>query len=76
MIEGMVASLAERLKREPDDVEGWLRLIRSYAVLGRQDEAAEAARAALEGVGEGGDRERVEALIADLGLAPQEPTTQ
>ena len=35
MIEGMVSRLAERLKAEPDDVEGWLRLIRSYVVLGR-----------------------------------------
>ena len=30
MIEGMVSGLAARLKDEPDDVEGWLRLIRSY----------------------------------------------
>ena len=43
-IEGMVASLAARLEAEPDDVEGWARLIRSYAVLGR----AGAARSALE----------------------------
>jgi hypothetical protein len=29
MIEGMVSGLAERLKTQPDDIEGWLRLIRS-----------------------------------------------
>lgn len=39
MIEGMVANLAARLKDNPDDVEGWKRLIRSYTVLGKTEEA-------------------------------------
>lgn len=43
-IEGMVASLASRLESEPDDLDGWVRLIRSYVVLGR----AGAARSALD----------------------------
>lgn len=34
MIRGMVAGLAERLKTNPDDPEGWVRLVRSYSVLG------------------------------------------
>ncbi len=42
MIEGMVAGLAERLAEEPDDLQGWLRLIRAYAVLGRADDRAAA----------------------------------
>jgi cytochrome c-type biogenesis protein CcmH len=71
MIEAMVGGLAERLKREPDDADGWIRLIRSYVVLGRADEAAAAARAALAGVTRSEDRGRVEAVIADLGLAPE-----
>ena len=33
-IRGMVAGLAERLKSQPDDPEGWVRLVRAYAVLG------------------------------------------
>jgi cytochrome c-type biogenesis protein CcmH len=70
MIEGMVGQLAARLKDEPSDVEGWLRLIRSYVVLGKSDAAAEAARAALEGVADETGRGRVEALIADLGVTP------
>lgn len=41
-IRGMVAGLAERLKSNPDDLEGWLRLGRSYAVLGQADDAASA----------------------------------
>jgi cytochrome c-type biogenesis protein CcmH len=68
MIEGMVSGLAERLKQEPNDAEGWLRLIRSYAVLGRSDDAAEAARDALAGVSDAAGRERVAALMADLGI--------
>lgn len=52
MIEGMVAQLSERLQSEPNDAEGWARLVRSYMVLGRQDDARaalEEARSALAG---------------------------
>jgi cytochrome c-type biogenesis protein CcmH len=46
-IEGMVERLAARLQNQPDDVEGWKMLGRSYGVLGRFPEAADAyARAA------------------------------
>jgi cytochrome c-type biogenesis protein CcmH len=38
-IKSMVAGLAERLKSTPDDLEGWLRLGRSYTVLGERDQA-------------------------------------
>jgi cytochrome c-type biogenesis protein CcmH len=34
MIEQMVAGLAAKLKENPNDAQGWARLIRSYAVLG------------------------------------------
>lgn len=47
MIRGMVASLAQRLEREPGDVDGWMRLGRAYQVLGEAGQAADAyARAA------------------------------
>lgn len=39
MIAGMVDRLAERLQREPNDAEGWLRLARAYRILGRGMEA-------------------------------------
>ena len=42
MIAAMVDGLAERLKQNPDDLEGWQRLGQSYAVLGRHDEARDA----------------------------------
>lgn len=41
-IEGMVQGLAERLKANPDDMQGWLMLARSYKAMGRFPEAAEA----------------------------------
>ena len=37
MVRGMVARLAERLKQDGNDVEGWLRLLRAYMVLGDTD---------------------------------------
>ena len=70
MIDQMVSRLASRLKDEPEDVEGWLRLIRSYAVLGRLESAAEAGRAALAGVSDDAARGRVEALLAELRVTP------
>jgi cytochrome c-type biogenesis protein CcmH len=41
-IEAMVQRLAERLEKQPDDVEGWKMLGKSYTVLGRFAEAANA----------------------------------
>lgn len=38
----MVAKLAERLEKEPANVEGWIMLARSYNALGRFREAADA----------------------------------
>jgi len=41
-IRSMVERLATRLESEPDDLDGWLRLIRAYTVLGERDKATEA----------------------------------
>lgn len=43
-IEGMVQRLADRLKAQPDDADGWRRLARSYETLRRFEQAAEAYR--------------------------------
>ncbi len=40
--EAMVGRLARRLEREPDDLQGWLQLGRSYSVLGQYPLAARA----------------------------------
>jgi cytochrome c-type biogenesis protein CcmH len=59
MIRGMVDGLAARLKDQPDDIDGWLRLGRAYTVL----DEPERARAAL---GEATQRapQRVDVLAA------------
>lgn len=44
----MVTSLAERLQRQPDDVDGWVMLGRSYVTLGNYSEAARAYERAVE----------------------------
>ena len=52
MVRGMVVRLAARLKGEGGDLDGWLRLIRAYMVLGERDKARSAAadaRRALAG---------------------------
>jgi len=41
-INAMVAKLAERMQANPDDMQGWLMLARSYKTMGRNAEAAEA----------------------------------
>lgn len=46
-IEGMTEKLAERLKQQPDDVQGWVMLGRSYAVLAKYPQAMEAFKQAM-----------------------------
>lgn len=41
-IRSMVDGLAQRLQSDPNDLEGWLKLSRSYGVLGESDKATEA----------------------------------
>lgn len=41
-IDGMLQKLVDRLRTNPDDPQGWLMLARSYKVLGRYAESAEA----------------------------------
>lgn len=50
-IEQMVAGLDQRLRDNPNDVEGWKRLVRSYVVLGKQDQARDALSRALTALG-------------------------
>jgi cytochrome c-type biogenesis protein CcmH len=69
MIGGMVEGLAARLKQSGDDVDGWLRLVRAYMVLGQTDKAKQAIADARQATG--GSPERLRALndaLKDLGL--------
>ena len=69
MIQGMVARLAERLKSERSDFDGWLRLVRAYMVLGERDKARAAALAARGAIGDDADkRRRLDELVKGLGL--------
>jgi len=69
MVRGMVERLAARLQRDGSDVEGWLRLVRAYAVLGQRDEAQSAAAAARRALAADPEKiRRIDALVKDLGL--------
>jgi cytochrome c-type biogenesis protein CcmH len=69
MIRGMVAQLADRLKQNGDDVEGWQRLVRAYMVLGERDKAHAAAADARRALaGEPDKLRRIEDMIKSLGL--------
>lgn len=52
MIEQMVAGLDEKLRQNPRDLEGWQRLVRSYHVLGRADEARDALKRGAAALGQ------------------------
>jgi cytochrome c-type biogenesis protein CcmH len=69
MIQGMVDRLAERLNRDSSDVEGWLRLVRSYMVLGQADKARAAAADARRALaGDPNKLRRLDDLVKGLGL--------
>lgn len=70
MIRGMVQRLADRLHADGSDIEGWLRLVRSYAVLGDRDKAKDAAADAKRALSDHPDEiKRIDDLVKDLGLA-------
>jgi cytochrome c-type biogenesis protein CcmH len=69
MIQGMVDRLAERLNRDGSDVEGWLRLVRSYMVLGQADKARAAAADARRALaGDPNKLRRLDDLVKGLGI--------
>lgn len=69
MIRGMVDSLASRLKEDPANLEGWMRLIRSYVVLDQRDRAEEALHEGLIAFpATGVQGKQLLALAQELGL--------
>ncbi|KAB1126526.1 c-type cytochrome biogenesis protein CcmI [Neorhizobium galegae] len=65
MIRGMVESLAERLKQDPNNLEGWVRLVRSYSVLGDKSSAEEALKSGLKQFPSSGE---LVALANEMGI--------
>jgi cytochrome c-type biogenesis protein CcmH len=69
MIRGMVDRLAEKLKADGNDLDGWLRLIRAYIVLGEPDKARTALADARKAVGEDvGKRKTLDDFAKGLGI--------
>jgi len=69
MVRGMVDRLAERLKQDGSDLDGWLRLVRAYAVLGERDKARAAAADARRALASAPDKlRRLDELVKGLGL--------
>ena len=72
-IEGMVDGLAARLAADPNDRDGWIRLMRSNLVLGRTDKATAAlaeARKAFAGNAEA--LGAIDAAASELGIDKRE----
>jgi cytochrome c-type biogenesis protein CcmH len=69
MIEGMVARLAQKMAENGSDVDGWLRLIKAYSVLGERDKALTAAANARSALaGDSDNLRRIGELAKELGL--------
>jgi len=69
MIQGMVARLANLLREDGSDVEGWLRLVRAYTVLGERNKAKDAAADAKRALADRPDDvKRIDDLVRGLGL--------
>ncbi len=59
MVRGMVERLAERLKSDGSDLDGWRRLVRAYMVLGEADNAKSAVAAARKALSGDPDKQRL-----------------
>ncbi|MCW1754415.1 c-type cytochrome biogenesis protein CcmI [Rhizobium sp. 1AS12] len=72
MIRGMVDSLDAKLSEDPNNFEGWVRLVRSYAVLNDKDRAAGALKRGLAAFPPPGEQGRqLLALARELGIATE-----
>ena len=69
MVQGMVSRLAERLKQDGSDADGWVKLVRAYMVLGDKDRARAAIGDARRALANDPDKLRqVDEQIKGLGL--------
>jgi len=73
MIATMVAKLDAELRENPHNPEGWQRLVRSYVVLGKADEARDAVSRGVAALGDKTpEAQTLQAFAASLGLARAE----
>ncbi|HEX8645249.1 MAG TPA: tetratricopeptide repeat protein [Allosphingosinicella sp.] len=69
MARGMVARLANRLRQNPRDADGWIMLMRSRMILNEQQGAAEALRSALAAfAGDAAAQQRLRSAAAEIGV--------
>lgn len=69
MIQGMVNGLSDRLKQNPRDRDGWVRLMRARMVLGQADQAAAAYREATRAfAGSAADQQALRQTAVELGV--------
>jgi cytochrome c-type biogenesis protein CcmH len=69
MIRGMVQRLSDRLHADGKDIDGWMRLVRSYAILGEREKAKDAAADARRALSDEPDQiKRIDDLVKGLGL--------
>ena len=69
MVQAMVQRLADRLKANPKDEDGWIRLMRSRMVLGEVDEAKGALRSGVAAFqGDSATQGRLRSAAAELGV--------
>ena len=69
MIRSMVNRLAGRLKENSSDLDGWLKLVRAYTMLGERDKANAAVSDARRALAHDPDKlRRIDELVKGLGL--------
>ena len=69
MVRGMVEGLANRLRQNPRDAEGWIRLMRSRIVLNDPEAAREALRSGLAAFqGDAATQQRLRTAAGELGI--------
>ncbi|PYB76888.1 c-type cytochrome biogenesis protein CcmI [Rhizobium wuzhouense] len=73
MIRGMVESLDQKLKDDPNNFEGWMRLVRSYAMLKDKARAEAALKDGLKAFpADGAEGQQLVAMARELGLDVEE----
>lgn len=73
MIRGMVESLDQKLKDDPNNFEGWMRLVRSYAMLKDKARAEAALKDGLKAFpADGAEGQQLVGMARELGLDVEE----